>query len=46
MSDTFILAALALAVSFIAVVLAIRGSGPRVTHIETRRKDDDEDSKR
>ena len=37
-----ILALLAIAISLLVVVIASRG-GPRVTHIETRRDDDEED---
>jgi hypothetical protein len=42
MSNALILALVAVAVSLIAVLLAVR-SGPRVTTIETRRDDDDEE---
>ena len=40
MSATAI-ALIAAAVALIAVFIAARGSGPRVTHIETRRDEDD-----
>jgi len=44
MSNTAI-ALIAAAVALIAVILAARGSGPRVTTIETRRDDDRDDDK-
>ena len=42
MSNALILALVAVAVSLIAVMLAVR-TGPRVTHIETRRDDKSDD---
>ena len=45
MSTALILALLAVAISLLVVVIASR-SGPRVTHIETRHSDgDDEEDK-
>jgi hypothetical protein len=44
MSATTI-AIIAAALALIAILLVARGSGPRVTTIETRREDDDEDAK-
>ena len=43
MSNALILALVAVAVSLIAVLLAIRGSGPKITTIETRRDDKSDD---
>ena len=43
MSNALILALVAVAVSLIAVLLAVRSSGPKITTIETRTDDDDED---
>ena len=34
-----IIVAVAIVIAFVAVILATRRSGPRVTHIETRRDD-------
>jgi hypothetical protein len=44
MSTALVLALLAVAISLLVVVIASR-SGPRVTHIETRRDDGDDEDK-
>ena len=41
--STTAIALIAAAVALIAVLIAARASGPRVTTIETRREDEDED---
>ena len=40
MSNALILALVAVAVSLIAVLVAVRSRGPKITTIETRREDD------
>jgi hypothetical protein len=40
MSTSLILALVAVVVAIVAVIIAARRSGPRVTHIETRRDSD------
>ena len=45
MSNAMILALVAVAVSLIAVILAVRSGGPRVTTIETRDDGDDDKDK-
>ena len=43
--STTAIALIAAAVALIAVLLAVRSSGPRVTTIETRREADDDEDK-
>ena len=45
MSNALILALIAVAVSLIAVLLAVRSAGPRITTIETRRPTDTDNDK-
>jgi hypothetical protein len=44
-SPAFLLALLAVAVSVVAVIIATRSSGPRVTHIDTRRNENHGDDR-
>ncbi len=44
MSNSLVLALIAVAISLVAVLLAVRSRGPRVTHIHTRRPDTDADA--
>ena len=43
MSESLALALIAVAISLVAVILAVRMSGPRGTTIHTRRDDDGDD---